>query len=267
MQHTPPEPIFEIWACNSINLTCAVKSQSSNVPNTSAKTFLLAVIFYWVGWRCQSFLFAWRPQSRISAQEPSLPAWLGALTDRTCSTWERWAKSPHSPVGQHFSDISALISSWETRLELPLRKLYGSLPCSGMLGEILLNDSSKSLLSPTELQMNSVLLTWGKKPCKIWKAGKQSFFLTLHSYKKVVLIFTSVSYYLMFLFEHVTKTIQSSPAFCHWLVWETINSLVLSVPTFVDSCSNTFPVFFRIFRSNCFQTYTSCCSDSLFHIF
>lgn len=174
MQHTPPVPVFEIWACNSINLTHAVKSQS-NVPNTSAKTFLLAVIFDWVGWRCQSFLFAWRPQSRISAQEPSLPAWLGALTDRTCSTWERWANSPHSPVRQHFRDISALISSWETRLELPLRKLYGSLPCLGMLGETLLNDSSKSRLSPTELQMNTVLLTWEKNPVRYEKLGNSFF--------------------------------------------------------------------------------------------
>lgn len=245
---------------------------NQSVSSTSAEKFLLAVIFYWkgcrVGWRCQTFLFAWRPQSRMSAQESSVAARLKALPDTAHSTWERWAKSPSPPVGQHFSDISALLSPWEMRLQLPLRKLYGSPLCSGMPGETLLNDISKRLLSPTELKMNSVFY-WHKEknPVRYEKLGNTAFFMSLHSYKNVVLIFTSVSYYLMFLFEHVTETIPGSPAFCHWLVWETINPLALSVPMFVDSCSKTFPVFFSIFLSNCFQTYTYCCTDSLFHIF
>lgn len=77
-----------------------------------------------------------------------------------------------------------------------------------------MNDMSKILLSPTELEMNSVSLTQ-KNPVRYEKLGNTAFFLALHSYKNVVLVFTSVSYYLMFLFEHMTKTIQSSPAFCH----------------------------------------------------
>lgn len=115
-------------------------------------------------------------------------------------------------MGQPFSDISALLPPWDTRLELPLKA--GQISFLLRQGETLLNDMSKRLLSPTELKMNCVLLTQ-KTPVRYEKQGNTAFFLALHSYKDVVLIFISVSHYLMLLFEHVTETIQSSPAFCH----------------------------------------------------
>lgn len=79
-------------------------------------------------------------------------------------------------------------------------------------------------LSPRELKMNMYQHEEKKNLCKIMKSWEpcgwcNSFFLFFTTIEKI-LIFTSLSHYSMFLLEHVTKNIQSSPVFCRWLEWE-----------------------------------------------
>lgn len=123
---------------------------------------------------------------------------MSKVTESSCGTTLQGHLCPPAPLG---NQAGIAIKGWTDLLLAQARRE-------------LLNDMSKRLLSPTELKKNCVLLTQ-KTPVRYEKLGNTAFFLALHSYKDVVLIFISVSHYLMLLFEHVTETIQSSAAFCH----------------------------------------------------